>query len=265
MDLDQLSETIKSAGSGVAADIIAVLPVLLRVLTVVVIAIFAARFAKRQVTSNLARTAINRNVVILTANLALAGVWVVAISAMLAILGASWSGLLTLLGAGTITVGLSLQDLLRNYVAGIYLLLERPFAIGDRVRIRDVDGLVESVELRTTILSNDAGEQITVPNATVFLEIVTNRSISPDEATTVVLSKLDLPLADIPQLVTTTLAELTGDVGRPPKVSLVGASAEGATVSATLFHPPGADLTAGMLARLRERFPAADVAVERGS
>lgn len=262
MDFDQLTDTITSTWSGIGADIVQILPILLRVLTVLVITVFAARFAKRQVASNLARTAVNRNVAILTANLALAGVWVIAISAMLAILGASWSGLLTLLGAGTITVGLSLQDLLRNYVAGIYLLLERPFAIGDRVRIRDVDGVVESVELRTTILSNEAGDQIMVPNATVFLEIVTNRSTHRDERTTVVLSKLDLPLADIPQAVTTTLAGLTGEASRPPKVSVVGASAEGATVSATLFHPPGADLTAGMLARLRESFPAADLAVE---
>lgn len=262
MDLDQLTDTITSTWSGIGADILHILPVLLRVLIVVVIAIFAARFAKRQVASNLARTVINRNVAILTANLALAGVWVIAISAILAILGANWSGLLTLLGAGTITVGLSLQDLLRNYVAGIYLLLERPFAIGDRVRIRDVDGVVESVELRTTILRNDAGEQITVPNATVFLEIVTNRSTNHDEGTTVVLSKLDLPLADIPQTVTATLAGLIGEASRPPKVSVLGATAEGATVSATLFHPPGADLTPGMLARLRERFPAADLVVE---
>ena len=262
MDLDYLTDTLTTTWSGVGADIVTFLPVLLRVLAVVVLAVFIGRFAKRQVARSLARTAINSNVVILAANLALTAVWILAISAILAILGASWSGLLTVIGAGTITVGLSLQDLLRNYVAGIYLLLERPFAIGDRVRIRDVDGVIESVELRTTILTNVDGERITVPNATVFLEIVTNRSTNRDERTTVLLSKVDLPLADIPQAVASTLAGLTGEVGRPPKVSVVGATADGATVSATLFHPPGADLTAGMLTRLRESFPTADLAVE---
>ncbi len=200
----------------------------------------------------------------LAANLAVTGIYLLAASLILAIFGASWSGLLTVAGIGTIAIGLSFQDLLKSYIAGVYLLLERPFAVGDRIRIKDVDGIVEGVELRTTILRTVQGEQVIVPNATIFLEIVTNRSTSRDDRTTVTLSKVDVPLDELPQRIIAALSGLDGDPSRSPTIKLISATAEGTTVSATLFHPPDNDPTAAMLTRLRESFPTADLAVEQG-
>lgn len=259
-----MTTMLDSIWNGPGQDVGQFLLLLLKALGVVVFAVIVARLVRRWVTRSLHRPGVDPNLGVLFANLAVIGIYLLALSAVLALFGASWSGLLTVVGAGTIAIGLSLQDLLRSYVAGVYLLLERPFAVGDRIRVKEVEGVVEGVELRTTILRTDHDEMVRVPNATVFLEIVTNRSTSRDDRTTITLSKVDLPLADITPKVTAALSGLDGAQDRPPRIELVSATTDGASVAVTAFHPVGTNVQAELLTRLREHFPAADLAVERG-
>jgi small-conductance mechanosensitive channel len=264
MDLEQVSDTAEELWNGPGSQIVEALLLLLQVLAVIAVGAIVARFAKRRMTTSLSGTALDPNLVVLFANFTVVGIYALAISIVLALFGANWSGFLAVIGAGTIAIGLSLQDVLRSYVAGVYLLLERPFAVGDRIRVKDVDGVVEGVELRTTILRTADGEQVTVPNATIFLEVVTNRSASPARQTTVTVSKVELPLPEIRPAVTAALSGLNGMADKPPRIELQKATAEGTTVAVTVFHPPNADVGAELLAQLRERFPDADLAVENG-
>jgi small-conductance mechanosensitive channel len=266
MDLEQVTETVESFWNDTGRAVVQVLLLMLPVAGVLAIAAITARFVRRRVGKRLQRPDFDRNLAVLFTNLAVIAIYLLAFSLILALFGATWSSFLTVIGAGTIVIGLSLQDLLKSYVAGVYILLERPFRVGDRIRVKEVDGVVEGVELRTTMIRTDNGELVTVPNATVFLEIVTNRSTSQHDRTTVVLSKIELPLPQIMPNVTTALSGLSGLEGtleRPPRIDLVSSTADGATVSVTAFHPVGTDVQAEMLARLRAHFPAADLAVER--
>lgn len=63
---------------------------------------------------------------------------------------------------------LGLQDLVKNYVAGFYVLMERNVVPGARVRMEGFSGTVTEVRLRTTYLRGDGGETIVVPNTTLF-------------------------------------------------------------------------------------------------
>ncbi|HEX6109660.1 MAG TPA: mechanosensitive ion channel domain-containing protein, partial [Ktedonobacteraceae bacterium] len=78
-----------------------------------------------------------------------------------------------------ITVGLTfvLQDLLKNVVAGIYILIEGPFHIGDAISTDIYTGKVEDVQLRATKLRIASGEQVIVPNSLLFTGIVVNKTI----------------------------------------------------------------------------------------
>jgi len=93
------------------------------------------------------------------------------------IFGIQISGLLTFLGALSLAVTFALQDVLKNLVAGLYLLWERPFIIGDSIQVKDVTGTVEDVQVRTTLLRAGNGQLIVVPNAVLFTEIVTNHRL----------------------------------------------------------------------------------------
>jgi len=63
----------------------------------------------------------------------------------------------------------ALWDFLRSGAAGVYLLLEQPYSIGDRVTIADSTGVVQEVDLFVTRIEDDDVEYV-VPNRTVLRE-----------------------------------------------------------------------------------------------
>src|SRR5579871_5352772 len=95
---------------------------------------------------------------------------------VLGILGVNPAGLLAIAGAVGLAFSLAMQDILKNFFSGIYLLLERPFRVGDRIQVKDQLGTVENIGIRTTQLRTDDNVQVLVPNATVFGEVVTNHT-----------------------------------------------------------------------------------------
>ncbi len=100
----------------------------------------------------------------------------VAIVALLARLGFHSTGILTLLSAFTVAVGLSLQDVMKNFFSGLFMLAERPFTVGDRVSIRNQEGTVQGIDIRTTMLRTDDGSLLMIPNSMMFTEILRNES-----------------------------------------------------------------------------------------
>src|SRR5207248_8831458 len=102
---------------------------------------------------------------------------------LLGIFGFNSTGLLTLAGAVGLAFSLAIQDILKNFFSGIYLLLERPFRVGDTIRVKDQQGVVENIGVRTTQLRTAENVQVLVPNATVFGEVVSNHTYAqPVEA-----------------------------------------------------------------------------------
>jgi small conductance mechanosensitive channel len=96
---------------------------------------------------------------------------------VLAIVGASWTAIAAVLGAATFGISLALQDVGRGFVNGVYILVERPFRIGDHVRVGVAEGRVEEVGVRLTTLRTAAGDRIIVPNTVVFSSIIENSSV----------------------------------------------------------------------------------------
>ena len=101
---------------------------------------------------------------------------VITLVVVLGILGVNPAGLLAVAGAVGLAFSLAVQDILRNFFSGIYLLLERPFRVGDTIRVKDQEGVVENVGVRTTQLRTRENVQVLVPNALVFAEVVTNHT-----------------------------------------------------------------------------------------
>ena len=144
----------------------------------VVVAVIAGRLAKRAVRRVLIRARMPLNMVALLGNGTIVVVAILTFAVVLAIWGVPTTAVVTSLSLATAGIVLAFQDVLKNFIAGIYLLVERPFNIGDRVKVRDAEGSVEAVDIRTTALKTDAGVVILVPNNIIFTEIVSNRSAS---------------------------------------------------------------------------------------
>jgi len=77
------------------------------------------------------------------------------------------------LGVG---IGFGLQDVVKNFVAGLILLIERPFQVGDRIEIEKIAAEVVEIRARATVLRTNDDVHLIVPNAKFITDTVTNRT-----------------------------------------------------------------------------------------
>ena len=74
----------------------------------------------------------------------------------------------------TIVASFGVQDLLKDYVSGYYVLLEHHIRVGDRISMEEVgSGTVTDIKLRVTLLKSDTGDLVVVPNSELFNKPVT--------------------------------------------------------------------------------------------
>lgn len=86
------------------------------------------------------------------------------------------NGLITGLGLGGLAVALAAKDALSNIFGGIVIILDKPFTIGDWISTPSVEGTVEDITFRSTKIRTFAQALVTVPNATLANEPITNWS-----------------------------------------------------------------------------------------
>ena len=142
-------------------------------LAVLVFFVIGSRFVSNRVVAALHRRNMRADVVqiggrVVTVVLIGLGVW-------LAIGLAFQSQNFTLAGIllATIVASFGVQDVLKDYVSGYYVLLERHMRVGDRISMEGVvSGTVEQIKLRVTLLKNEQGDLVVVPNSELFNKAV---------------------------------------------------------------------------------------------
>jgi small-conductance mechanosensitive channel len=82
--------------------------------------------------------------------------------------------LATVAAAATLAIGFALQDVVKNFVAGVFIFTDKPFQLGDWIQWDDNSGTVEDISLRVTRVRTFDNELITVPNSTLTENAVTN-------------------------------------------------------------------------------------------
>ena len=107
-----------------------------------------------------------------------AGMALVIVTAM-GQLGVNTTSAAAVLGGATLAVGLSLQNQLSSFAAGVLLILFRPFRKGDLVQAGGVTGVVEEIKIVVCVLRTPNNEEITLPNATVWGGVITNYTSRP--------------------------------------------------------------------------------------
>ncbi|NHB57980.1 mechanosensitive ion channel family protein [Acinetobacter sp. 194] len=99
---------------------------------------------------------------------------ILGIAAIMAQFGFNIISIMAGLGIVGIAVSFAAQSTLSNFIAGITILIERPFQIGDWVRINKFEGQITQILLRTTQIRNRDNLLIIIPNSTVANAEVTN-------------------------------------------------------------------------------------------
>ncbi len=78
------------------------------------------------------------------------------------------ANLIQILGIGSVAIGFAFQNILQNFLAGILLLLQEPFALGDWISVTGIEGRVEDIQTRATIIVTQEGKHVVIPNAVLF-------------------------------------------------------------------------------------------------
>ena len=91
-------------------------------------------------------------------------------------LGVDTTSLIALVGAAGLAIGLSLQDSLKNFAAGVMLIVFKPFRAGDFVEAAGVAGVVEDIQIFNTIMRSGDNKEMIIPNGAIYSGVITNYS-----------------------------------------------------------------------------------------
>ncbi len=129
---------------------------------------FAASMLKTRIEARLLRSVIAYAI---GAIVILTGLYIV-----LRVSGLTQLALTVVGGTGLIglAVGIAFRDITENFLASVFLSMQRPFETGDLVKISEVTGFIQQLNVRTTILMTLDGNVVQIPNATVYKTTIRN-------------------------------------------------------------------------------------------
>ena len=107
-------------------------------------------------------------------------IWAVVALMALDNLGVNITALVAGLGIGGVAIALSLQTILSDLFASLSISFDKPFVVGETVRVDDIEGQVESIGIKSTRLRSVSGEQVIISNADMLKSRVRNMGRMPE-------------------------------------------------------------------------------------
>lgn len=93
---------------------------------------------------------------------------------ILGILGVNPSALASVLGLIGLGVSFALRDVISNFISGLMILVNKPFEIGDQIRVDGYEGTIKDIRIRASDIKTFDGRKVIVPNSTLYNDIVVN-------------------------------------------------------------------------------------------
>jgi small-conductance mechanosensitive channel len=190
---------------------------LIETLLIIVLAVGVGRTLMRLVVGRLGEQRLDINIRTLIGRISYGLIVLICIFWILSLWSVSITVPVTVISALSVAVAFAIQDILKDLVAGLYILFERPFHIGDQITVANYTGRVESVEVRATKLRLTSGEEMTIPNALVFGGTVVNNTQFEERRATVTLTmpQQDFDKEKTPAMILKTVRELENVLVKP--------------------------------------------------
>lgn len=169
-------EAISATLQSILVGFFLFLPKMLAAMVLFVITLYLAAWISKLIRRILEKRRTDPGITLLVYYIARWGIVIVGMITALRQVNFEVTTFLAGLGILGFTVGFALQDISQNVIAGLLLLVQKPFELGDLIQIDDFTGTVLSVDLRTTELRTGDGHNVLIPNAHVFTKPITNFS-----------------------------------------------------------------------------------------
>jgi small-conductance mechanosensitive channel len=238
-------------------------------LVTLAVALALGRILQEGMLRGLRESRVSRNLVVLVARGIYVATLVVGLVVILAIWGTGLVLPVALLGALTIALSLALQDILKNIVAGVYLLVEHPFLISDQISVASFTGEVEDIQLRVTVLRTAGNEKVLIPNALLFTSAVVNLSGYAQRRVGLTVALPDAAAEnsdDAERAILEALASVPGMLREPaPRVTVSKAAAGKVELRADFWLPTNVagdgEIISQAIGQVRGRLREAEVAM----
>lgn len=149
-------------------------------IVVLVIGVILARLLSRAADRALTRSGrIEPTVAKFLSNIIKYALWVVLAVTVLTQFGVETTSIIAALGGLALAVGLALQGTLSNVAAGVMILIQRPFRVGEAITAGTVNGNVQAIGLFTTEILQFDGVYVMVPNNELWNKPIVNTSRMP--------------------------------------------------------------------------------------
>lgn len=223
--MEGLLTTIKEAILEMVATSVKIIPALIGGLIILCLTRYAAGYAERLGSAISHRATNSPSLQLLLMRATSITVWVIGIllACLIVFPGLGLGDIIATLGLGSVAIGFAFQDIFKNFLAGILLLLQQPFRINDQVIINDYEGTVEGIDIRTTQLRTYQGERIILPNSTVFTSPVRVRTAYESRRTDLAVGvDYNTPLPKAAKLLEQVIRSVEGVLDNPePEIDLV--------------------------------------------
>ncbi len=176
--MSKIINTVVSSLQDLLSSAIKVFPALVTALIIIMLTRYAAQFTRRIADGVGKKTLKSKSLQLLLSKSAHIGTWVLGtvLACVIAFPGLRLGDIIATLGLGSVAVGFAFQDIFKNFLSGILILIQRPFRIDDQIIIGDYEGTIERIDIRTTKLRTYDGERILMPNSEVFTSPVRVRT-----------------------------------------------------------------------------------------
>jgi len=151
-------------------EVVATLPNIILAFVIFVLFLVGASLADSLTRRLVQKRRTHQGVALLLARLVHTSIVVIGFLIGLSVVAPSFQAgdLVKLLGIGTVAVGFAFQNILQNFLAGILLLPQEPFRLGDFISVTGIEGSVSDIQARATIVRTEDGREVVIPNAVIF-------------------------------------------------------------------------------------------------
>jgi small-conductance mechanosensitive channel len=232
-----MSDVVSASIETLIAELILFIPNLIVAILIFLLTLYLAGLAARTVTAAMRRRGLDLELTLLLSRLAR---WT------LMVLGTVWAlsevnfdvtGFAAGLGILGFTLGFALKDIAENFVAGILLLWQQPFDIGDDVIVGGYGGKVTDIQIRATTIQTWDGLLVIIPNAEVYSNAITNYSKIHQRRLELVIGvgyETDLPQAH--NLMIEVVSALPGVITDDPAPTVIFNEFGESSINGTLYY-----------------------------
>ncbi|MGJ3244739.1 MAG: mechanosensitive ion channel family protein [Elainellaceae cyanobacterium] len=224
--MNELIQTVNDSLLELVGQAVQIIPALIVAIIILVITRFSIKPIRRIVGATADQLIQSSSLQTLIVQIVTVSTWVVGIliACLIAFPDLGLGDLIGLLGLGSVAVGFAFQDIFKNFLAGILLLLNEPFKLNDQIIVEDYEGTVEAINIRSTAIRTYQGEQVVIPNSIVFTSPIRVLTEYESRRTDLAIGlDYNTPLPRARQVLQMALVDVDGILASPlPEVDVVG-------------------------------------------